>query len=75
MAVKEDVSKPFGEDAGEILQLCGEFNDEGHGEGTYEFDVDEIKIKLGIEVCCSFDRASEEKGQQFCRHRSRPQRG
>lgn len=49
MAAKEDVSKPFGEDAGEILQLCDESNDEGHGEGTYEFDVDEMKSQLGID--------------------------
>ena len=48
MAAKVDVSKPFGEDAGEILQLCDESNDEGHGEGTYEFDVDEMKSQLGI---------------------------
>ena len=49
MVAKEDVSKPFGEDAGEILQLCDESNDEGHGEGTYEFDVDEMKSQLGID--------------------------
>ena len=49
MAAKEDVSKPFGEDAGEILQLYDESNDEGHGEGTYEFDVDEMKSQLGID--------------------------
>ena len=36
-------------DAGEILQLCDESNDEGHGEGTYEFDVDEMKSQLGID--------------------------
>ena len=34
MAAKEDVSKTFGEDAGEILHLCDESNDKGHGEGT-----------------------------------------
>lgn len=49
MAAKEDVSKPFGEDAGEIMQLYDESNDEGHGEGTYEFDVDEMKSQLGID--------------------------
>ena len=49
MAAKEDVSKPFGEDAGEILQLCDEFNNEGHGEGTYEFHVDEMKSRLGVD--------------------------
>ena len=49
MAAKEDVSKPFGEDPGEIMQLCDEFNDEGHGEGTYKFDVDEMKSQLGID--------------------------
>ena len=49
MAAKEDVSKPFEEDAGEILQLCDESNDEGHGEATYEFDVDEMKSQLGID--------------------------
>jgi len=37
------------EDAGEILQLCDESNDEGRGEGTYEFDVDEMKSQLGID--------------------------
>ena len=35
MAAKQDVSKPFEEDAGESLQLCDKFNDEGHGKGTY----------------------------------------
>ena len=48
MAAKEDVSKPFEEDAGEILQLCDESNDKGHGEATYEFDMDEMKSQLGI---------------------------
>ena len=49
MAAKEDISKPFGEDAGEILQLCNESNNKLHGEGTYEFDVDEMKSQLGID--------------------------
>ena len=78
MAAKEDVSKPFEEDAGEILQLCDESNDEGHDEATYEFDVDEMKSQLGIDDiddCRSFDGASEEKGRQFCRSRSRPKTG
>ena len=48
MAAKEDVSKPFEEDAGEILQLCDESND-GHGGATYEFDVDVMKSQLGID--------------------------
>ena len=49
MAAKEDVSKPFEEDAGEILQLCDESNDDGHGGATYEFDVDVMKSQLGID--------------------------
>ena len=49
MAAKEDVSKPYGQDAGEILQLCDESSDEGRSEGTYEFDVDEMKSQLGID--------------------------
>ena len=46
MAAKEDV--------GEILQLCDESNDEGHGEGTCEFDVDEMKSQLGIDDIVKF---------------------
>ena len=37
------------EDAGDILQLCAESNNKGHGEGTYESDGVEIKSQLGIE--------------------------
>ena len=51
MPANEDVSKPYGQDAGEILLLCDESNDEGRGEETYEFDeFDE------------FEGVSEEKG-------------
>ena len=49
MAAKEDVGKPFEEDAGEILQLCDESNDQGHGGASYEFDVDVMKSQLGID--------------------------
>ena len=35
------------------MRFCGsatiDSNDEGHGEGTYEFDVDERKSQLGID--------------------------
>ena len=48
MAANEVVSKPYGQDAGEILQLCDESDDEGRGEGSYEFDVDEMKSQPGI---------------------------
>ena len=49
MPANEDVSKPYGQDAGENLLLCDESNDEGRGEETYEFDVDEMRSQLGID--------------------------
>ena len=40
-----------------------------------EFYVDDMKSQLGINDIVKFHGASEEKGQQFCGHRSRPQTG